>query len=136
MKVKDFNGKQYNWPPEGYIPKLNNTRQCSALHFRVRNILHKLYPTAPILEEVPLPGIGLIADFYLPIRKVMVECQGEQHYKFILHFHRDKQAFVAAQNRDNRKKEWCKLNNIRMAILPYLETDDEFKERINNAEDC
>jgi hypothetical protein len=79
--------------------------------------------------------VGLFADFYLPLRKVVVECHGEQHYRFIPHFHTDRRSFTMAQNRDQRKIDWCHLNNIRVAILPYSEKDDDFRERIENAAD-
>ena len=135
MKVKDFEGREYNWPPDGHVPRHIDTRPHSELHLRVRKILRSLYPTQPILEEVPLPGVGLFLDFYLPLRKTAVECQGEQHYRFIPHFHTDRRTFVASQNRDQRKVDWCRLNNISVAILPYSESDDEFRTRIENAAD-
>lgn len=135
MKVVDFDGKEYNWPPGGHIPRHNDSRPRSELHLRVRTLLHKMYPTQPILEEVPLPGIGLYVDFYLPLRKVVVECHGEQHYKFTPFFHTNRRAFVASQNRDQRKIDWCRLNNISLAILPYSEDDNEFRKRIEDATD-
>jgi hypothetical protein len=135
MKVVDFEGRETNWPPAGHIPRHNDSKPRSELHLRVRAILHKLYPTQPILEEVPLPGLGLFVDFYLPLRKVVIECQGEQHYRFIPHFHTDRRTFVASQNRDQRKVDWCRMNNIDIAILPYNESDDEFRTRIENAAD-
>lgn len=135
MKVKDFDGREYNFPPPSYVPTLDETRPRSELHLRVRRILHSMYPTAPILEEVPLCGIGLFGDFYLPLRKVMIECQGEQHYQFNPHFHGNRRSFVASQNRDQRKIDWCHLNNIHVAVLPFNESDDEFRARIDAAAD-
>ena len=134
MKVRDFNGREYNWPPGGHIPRHNDSRPHSELHLRVRALLHKMYPTQPILEEVPT-GIKLFLDFYLPLHKVAIECQGQQHFRFIPHFHRVRQEFVAAQNRDQRKIDWCHLNNIHMAILPYNEDDNAFRKRIEDAAD-
>lgn len=135
MKVVDPNGRSHNWPPEGHVVKHDDRRPRSELHLRVRELLRSMYPTQPILEEVPIPGMGLFADFYLPLRKVVVECHGEQHYKFVAHFHKDRRTFMASKNRDQSKIDWCHLNNICIAILPFSETDDEFRARIQNAAD-
>jgi hypothetical protein len=133
MKVSDFNGKQHNWPPSGHVVSFDDTRPRSALHIRVREILRRLYPTSPILEEVPLPGTGLFADFYLPIRRAVIECNGEQHYRFVPHFHQDRRTFMESKNRDQRKIDWCHLNNIHVAILPYDKTDEELIKLIEEA---
>ena len=135
MKVRDFNGREYNWPPAGHVPLLDETRPRSELHLRVRAILRAMYPTAPILEEVPIPGTGLIADFYLPLRKVVIECHGAQHFAFTPHFHGDRRSFIASRNRDQKKIDWCHLNNIHVAVLPYSEDDNEFRTRIESAAD-
>jgi hypothetical protein len=89
-----------------------------------------LYPTQPILEEVPIPGENLFCDFYLPRRKLVIECHGEQHYKFVRHFHGNTASFAKHKARDNRKSKWCELNNIKIVVLPYNENDEEWKNRI------
>lgn len=131
MKVVDLNGRVYNWPPPGHQPAFNELRPRSELHLRARAILYELYPTQPILEEVPLPGTGLFADFYLPVRKVVIECQGEQHFKYVPHFHGNLLGFRQAQARDARKVDWCTINNIKVILLPYMESDDEWRTRIS-----
>lgn len=133
MKVKDFDGYEHNWPPLGYSVNFDDIRPKSSLHLRCRDILRKLYPTERILEEVPLPNLNLFVDFYLPFRKIVVECQGEQHSKFIPHFHRTKIGFIKSKARDKQKKEWCSMNNIRIIELPFSESDEEWTERIQNA---
>ena len=88
-----------------------------------------------ILEEVPIPGCRLFCDFYLPFRKVVIECHGRQHYEFVPHFHGNRLGFAQVNVRDQNKRRWCQNNNIRMAILPFSETNDEWRKRIENAED-
>ena len=135
MKVKDFDGNEYNWPLKGHQPTFDETRPRSQLHLDVRALLRGMYPTSLILEEVPLPGTGLFIDFYLPLRKVVVECHGKQHYQFIQHFHIDKRGFIASNNRDMRKLDWCHKNNLKVAILSHAETIDEWRTRIELAAD-
>ena len=133
--VKDMRGRSHPWPPQGHEVGFNDRRPRSALHLRCRELLRRLSPTQPILEEVPIPGENLTCDFYLPLRKVVVECHGQQHYKYTPHFHGDVLGFIQSKKRDARKSDWCRINNFGMAILPFSETDDEWRRRIEDADD-
>ena len=131
MKVLGFDGRQYPFPPSGKMPNDNDSRKRSSLHLRAREILRKMYPTERVLEEVVLPGTkGLSADFYLPYRKMVVECHGEQHYNFVRHFHGSKLNFLRSKRNDARKEEWCVLNNISLIELPYNEDKNEWEARL------
>ena len=130
MKVSGLDGRQYPFPPSGKMPDDNDSRKRSSLHLRAREILRKMYPTERVLEEVVLPGTkGLSADFYLPYRKMVVECHGEQHYNFIGHFHGSRLNFLKARRNDAKKEEWCEIS-IEFIELPYSETDDEWRKRL------
>ena len=130
MKVVDFDNREYNWPPSGHEVNLDDRRKRSELHLRTRALLKALYPTQQVLEEVPLPGTKLTLDFYLPQRKVCIEVHGEQHYKFVAHYHGDRLGFLRSKANDNKKIEWCRLNNLRVVELPFNESDDEWREKI------
>lgn len=135
MKVVDEAGREHPWPPPGHTVLKDDRRPRSELHLRCRALLREMYPTQPILEEVPIPGMRLFCDFYLPFRQVVVECHGEQHYKFNAHFHGERRNFVQSRNRDQRKVDWCYMNNFGVAILPFNESDDDWRDRIENADD-
>lgn len=128
MKVRGLDGRLHSWSPT------SNPRACSQYHDRARKVLRQLYPSEQILEEVALPGCGdttLYADFYLPLHRLVVEVQGEQHYKQVPHFHQNNPLnFLAAKRRDQQKQEWCELNNLRLVELPYTEDDDGWKSRL------
>ena len=131
MKVLGLDGREYPFPPSGKMPNDNDSRKRSSLHLKAREILRKMYPTERVLEEVSLPGTkGLSADFYLPSKKIVVECHGEQHYNFIGHFHGNRLNFLKARRNDARKEEWCEMNSIEFVELPYSETDDEWRKRL------
>jgi hypothetical protein len=132
VKVTDFKGKQWTFPPNGHMPKLDDTRKRSDLHLRARAILRSMYPTQRVLEEVSLPGTGLKADFYVPRLKMIVETHGEQHYKYVPHFHGSIEGMMLARANDSKKKDWCDLNNITYIELPFDKTDDQWKEIIND----
>lgn len=130
MKVVDLNGREHGWNLNGLRPKNNDIRPRSQHHLRARNLLKSLFPTDQILEEVPLPGTRLRADFYLPMRKLAIEVHGEQHYKFIQYFHGSKKGFLRAKKNDQDKILWFQNNNIQVVELPYTETDNEWRRRI------
>lgn len=132
-KVVDTKGKTHSWNLVGHQVNLDDIRPRSALHRRARAILKQMYPTDNILEEVPLPGERLTFDFYLPLRKMAIEVNGEQHYFQTDHFHASRADFLKGRANDARKAEWAQLNNISLICLPYNEDDDEWKRRIESA---
>lgn len=130
MKVKDLNGNWHSPWPKGNFPTNDELRIRSALHLEVRKALRERFPTQRILEEVYLPGMSLYLDFYIPLEKLAIECQGEQHEKFVPHFHQNKEGFKKSKQRDSIKRQWCTLNNIRLEEISYGEQDIEEKIRM------
>jgi len=91
----------------------------------VGGILAREYNGDYILEEFTLPGEGLYLDFFLPIARVAVEVQGQQHYKYSKFFHGDKSKLIEQQQRDRRKASWCELNSIRLVLIPYNASEEK-----------
>lgn len=133
MRVTGFDGRVRTWNLSGHdgVPDTG-----SSYHQRARLLLSQLFPTDRRLEEVTLPGSkrrggrDLRADFFLPMRRLVVEAHGEQHYKFVLDWHKTPLGFIQAQQRDRDKEEWCELNGIGYVALPHWESDDEWSRRI------
>jgi hypothetical protein len=129
MKVIDLEGNKTTWNLHGH----NTSVHKSSYHLLTRDLLVKLYPTLVILEEVPVVlrrSQTVFLDFYLPLRKMAIEVQGEQHFKYIPHFHHTLAAFAKARKRDEEKKEWCELNNITLIEFPYNESVEEWKAKL------
>ena len=63
----------------------------------------------------------------------LIEYQGIQHYKSI-GFYKDIDKFNEAQYRDQLKRDYCKLHNIKLIEIPYTDFDnitiDYLKEKI------
>jgi len=114
----------------------NRTRGIvSNYHEKARELLKETFPMIRIVEEMPIPGAGnngLFADFFIPGLKMVVEVHGEQHYKYIKHFHGDINGFKASKKRDSLKKEWCKMNNIEYVELSYKDDINEWKRKITD----
>lgn len=130
MKVKDLSGKTHTWKLAGNLPQSDDTRPRSEGHVKCRELLHSIFPTFLILEEVPLPGMGLFFDFYIPMACLAIEIHGQQHYKYSQHFHGSKSNFIKALENDRNKVKWCELNDIRIVILNDTESIDEWRSKI------
>lgn len=89
-------------------------------------ILKDIFPARPfkrVFEEhyIQYRGQKLFFDFYVPELMLLVECQGEQHFKFVKHFHADKKGFLGQKSRDNLKIEYIQQENLYLVYLNYNE---------------
>lgn len=126
MIITGLDGKSYKW-----ILKNQKKENCSSYHTSCRSLLKELFPLDTILEEVVLPGsFGLTVDFFVPIRRLGVEVQGEQHFKFIKHYHTDQFGFAAAIQRDKNKVRWFTLNSLNFVALNYSWSENESRSAI------
>lgn len=134
MKIIGLDGKEYDWKPVGSSALENQSK----LHCAVREILKEIFPFNEILEEVELVGTkrrstkNLTADFFIPIRNLIVEAHGEQHYEYSNFFYGKRFNFHKAQTRDQLKKQWCEQNNITIVELSYKDKPDTWRQTIAN----
>jgi hypothetical protein len=125
IDVVDLDGQMQRWSLKGHIAK-GTLKNKSALHLKARELIHQVFPTMQILEEVGIPlrkAETLYLDFFVPLARICIEVHGEQHYKYTPFFHGSKLNFMKHKKRDREKKEWCRLNDIAVIELPYNETD-------------
>lgn len=62
-------------------------------------------------------------DFYIESQKLLIEFQGEQHYKPIKHFGGEEK-FKKQQLNDEKKREFCKNNNYSLLEISYDKIDE------------
>ncbi len=141
MKVIGINGREYVWNLNGYNVPANDTRKRSKYHMRARNLLREMFHSYRILEEVKLPGSTashrkgvLFLDFLIPQIKLGIEVHGQQHYEYTPFFHKNKADFAIAKAKDEDKIEWCELNKVDLIVLKYSDTDEQWREQIENGE--
>jgi len=61
-------------------------------------------------------------DFYNANKKLAIEVDGNQHYKFNKFFHSNsRQNFLSQLQRDEKKEYFCEINQIRLVRI--LEKD-------------
>jgi len=134
LNIVGLDGKDYTWIPSNNIVE---TTKRSGLHSKAKELLKERYPNDRILEELVLPGTKtgnrkstLKADFFIPVRGLVVEVHGQQHTEFNNFFFANKMEFYKAQARDRDKKSWCELNNFTLIELFHDESIDQWKEKI------
>lgn len=136
MNVIDLDNNVVSWHLTGYIAK-GKIQHKSSFHLQARKLISKTFPTMQILEEVPIPlrkSETLYLDFYIPLLKTAIEVHGEQHYKFIPFYHNSRLSFIKGQKRDHDKQEWCEKNGIKHIVLGYMESPEDWEQRISHNE--
>ena len=67
---------------------------------------------------------SLFIDIYLPMLSIGFEFDGEQHFKYIEHFHGDRRGFANSRKRDLSKDDACKDKGITLVRVAYNEPMD------------
>jgi hypothetical protein len=120
MKLLGLDGKEYIYNFKKICREVENP---SSLHLSARAVIKKTFGLCSIYEEVQLLGSRLVADFFIPDMKVMIEVHGQQHYKFVKQFHKTEAGFIRSKIRDVNKKEWCDINEFSYIELPFDKID-------------
>ena len=134
MNVITLDNNTVHWNMKGGIVT-NDVKPRSNFHIKARQLLTDIYPLGVVCEEVQIPiyrSQYLYFDFYLPLYDTAIEVHGQQHYKFIKHFHNHPMSFLKQRHNDAEKKEWCELNNITLIVPPYNEKIDDWRKRLTS----
>lgn len=104
----------------------------------VYNALKEMFPNNRIIKEyyIKYKNTKLFFDFFIKDLGILVEVQGQQHVKFVAHFHGDKKKFYAQKRRDNLKIEYIEDKpRLRLIRFYYNEkiTKDLIMEKIDKA---
>jgi len=107
---------------------------------KVENILKELFPYNIILSEqyIRYKGQRLFFDFFVKDLGIYVECQGQQHFKFVRYFHGSMEGFRKQKERDDLKLEYVEEHEwFCLARFNYDEyiTNELVLKRINEALD-
>ena len=114
----------------------------SVMATQVHCILKEMFPANPhrrIFTEhfVRYKGTKLFFDFLVKELDFFFECQGQQHLKFVKHFHGSMTGFRQQKFRDNLKIEYVQENDLYLARIYENEdiTKDLLFSKINKAFD-
>lgn len=121
--------------------KTGHTLSCGCLRSEsvsyhemfISNILREsgidFYTEKSFNSCVGLGGKPLRFDFYIPDSNLLIEYDGEQHFRPIKYFN-GTAGFDRLKKNEKIKEEFCKKNNIQLLRLPYTMTDEEIKKEI------
>ena len=96
-----------------------------------RNVMETLFETYFIKRRPEWLG-GLELDGYNEELNIAFEYDGEQHHKFIKHFHRTEDNFKAQQARDAEKNILCEKEGIILIRIPYTVRNPDIADYIRN----
>lgn len=139
MKFKTLNNGEIRLDivPSRYAVRSRGNSRSVGQYNLGRQIRSIYGMSAQLLEEFPIPGERLFLDFFMPNHKLAFEFQGEQHDTFNPFFHGSKAGFERSKERDARKREWCKINNIILVEVRSSTIDvNSLREAISEERDC
>ena len=82
------------------------------------------------IQEKQLDDSRQRFDFFLPNYNLAIQYNGKQHYYFTPFFHKTLKGFQEHQKRDQKKRQYCKRNQIQLLEISYLD-DKKIKEILN-----
>lgn len=96
----------------------------------VHSFLIEIFPANPFNRVfcehyVNYKGQRLFFDFYIKELSCFIECQGQQHTKFVKHFHGTKENFLGQKMRDNLKIDYVQKNNMYLVRFNFDEGIDK-----------
>lgn len=99
---------------------------------KVKDLLYPFWSVDVVFEELPVLGTRMTLDFYNANRKIAVEVDGQQHYKYNKHFHGgNRQNFLNQISRDHDKELFCERNSIALIrILPQDQLSESFLQEL------
>ena len=84
-----------------------NDKLIKFIHgYKVEGIIRNVYPVK--------------IDFYIPDKNIWIEYNGLQHYEFVEYFHSNIEGFKTQLIRDEKVRNYCKINNIFLIEVPYI----------------
>ena len=63
----------------------------------------------------------LKVDFYLPEFNIIIEYDGEQHYKFVERYHKTEEGYKNQIRRDLLVTKFCEENNLKLLRITFKE---------------
>ena len=113
MIVKVLDGEEIDLNLQKFL--FDENKKCkSKFQYNIGLDLLSEHPNDLVFQEVYIKKENLILDFFIPSLGLVVECDGKQHTEYVPFFHHTKIEFHKQQIRDQRKRDWCILNNFKM----------------------
>ena len=98
--------------------RVNKTEEmCRTI---IQRLYSKSFPSVrPDFLRNPITKKNLELDCYNKELRIALEYNGQQHYTFTPHFHKNKKNFYSQVHRDDWKRKRCRELGIRLVEVPY-----------------
>lgn len=119
--------KVFSVTPNSHLCKQTGCPYCNISHLEqeIYNILQK--NNIKFIWQYSDDNFGrLHLDFYLPNYNIAIECQGRQHFTPYIFFGGE-ETFKATRERDIRKQNICKEQNINLIYFSHEKEETFFK---------
>ena len=117
MKFLDASGKHRNLKnAKKYLIDWDKPSR-SKFQTHVKEFLRPYWKSDIVFEEFRVVGSRLTLDFYNANKKIAVEVQGAQHIRYVKFFHKSRLKYSDQLKRDEKKLDFCKANNIKLAEI-------------------
>lgn len=126
LKWKCADGHTWEAVPSSMIYRGSWCPNCKYLGERkCRHVFESLFGEKFPKTTIQSGSGTLVLDGYAKLLRMAFEYQGQQHYRYMPHLHKNEKNFEEARSRDSRKVRWCKTNDIWLVIVPYWENDND-----------
>lgn len=95
------------------------------------DIVKKIYPTYKVVYELYIPELGQRYDIFVLDLGIAIEYDGEQHNRFVEHFHKDTQGYLDSISLDVAKVDFSESNGIK--IVRFSGEEDWNENMISEA---
>jgi hypothetical protein len=121
-------------PFEGIKKTKNITNGQFECHKAVEEIFGKKFQSnvRPSWLYNPETKRNLELDCFNEELRIAIEYNGQQHYSFPNAWNKNLEDFKNQIRRDQLKKELCKLNSVKLIIVPYTIKNENIKEFIKS----
>jgi hypothetical protein len=102
----------------GFPKESSGERECRRVLQQIFNKPFKNQRPDFLLNPVTGGRFNLELDCYEESLKLAVEYNGQQHYKYVPYFHKNKEAFYNQMYRDDMKRRLCKENRVNLIEVP------------------
>ena len=109
-------------------PRIKISKAQKALYLNIRSLVKKL-----TYQEVTFDFLHYSRyDIVCPDIRLIVEYDGQQHFKFVKMFHKDQKGFEEYKHKEKVKEDFAKVNDWSIIRFSYVEKveDKEYVKKV------
>jgi len=81
---------------------------------KIQDFFRQYWENNVCYEEMKMAGSRMRLDLVNMTKYIAIEVHGKQHESYCPFFHKSRQDYLDQIKRDDLKREWCNINNIKL----------------------